>query len=284
MLDLDLLQTFVSVVDSGGFTRAGGRVNRTQSTISQQIKKLEEQVGRPLLIRHRASKSVQLTEDGERLLSYARRLVGLAMEASDMLSSQDLRGVASLGVPEDFPLDQLIQLLTGFNQRFPDIRLDTRNGLSCELNEHLQSRELDLALIKRDIEQGPAIATWPEQLDWVASPQWQPQQDSTALVVYEQGCLYRQRAIRALEAAGRRWHIAFSSQSLASIQAAVSASIGLSLLPQSAIRADHHIITDQLGLAPPAPTELALVASSKILSNIQQRLADYLVEHLHKST
>ncbi|SNS76600.1 LysR substrate-binding domain-containing protein [Pseudomonas segetis] len=280
MLDLELLKTFVSVVDSGGFTRAGDRVNRTQSTISQQIKKLEEQLGRPLLIRHRASKSIQLTEDGERLLSYARRLVSLAMEASDMLNSQDMRGVASLGVPEDFPLDRLIELLTGFNQRFPDIRLDTRNGLSCELNEQLQRRELDLALIKRNIDQSAAIATWSERLEWVAGAQWQLQQQSIALVVYEQGCLYRERAIRALEAAGQRWHIAFCSQSLASIQAAVSANIGLSLLPSSAVRPEHRIVTDQLGLGTPPPTELALVASSRLLSNIQQCLADYLVEQM----
>lgn len=280
MLDLELLKTFVSVVDSGGFTRAGDRVNRTQSTISQQIKKLEEQLGRPLLIRHRASKSIQLTEDGERLLSYARRLVSLAMEASDMLNSQDMRGVASLGVPEDFPLDRLIELLTGFNQRFPDIRLDTRNGLSCELNEQLQRRELDLALIKRNIDQSAAIATWSERLEWVAGAQWQLQQQSIALVVYEQGCLYRERAIRALEAAGQRWHIAFCSQSLASIQAAVSANIGLSLLPNSAVRPEHRIVTEQLGLGTPPPTELALVASSRLLSNIQQCLADYLVEQM----
>ncbi|WP_417661966.1 LysR substrate-binding domain-containing protein [Pseudomonas sp.] len=280
MLDLELLKTFVTVVDSGGFTRAGDRVNRTQSTISQQIKKLEEQLGRPLLIRHRASKSIQLTEDGERLLSYARRLVSLAMEASDMLSSQDMRGVVSLGVPEDFPLDRLIELLTGFNQRFPDIRLDTRNGLSCELNEQLQRRELDLALIKRNIDQSAAIATWSEQLEWVAGAQWQLQQQSIALVVYEQGCLYRERAIAALEAAGQRWHIAFCSQSLASIQAAISANIGLSLLPHSAVRPEHRLVTDQLGLGAPPPTELALIASSRILSNIQQCLADYLVERM----
>ncbi|WP_010487108.1 LysR substrate-binding domain-containing protein [Pseudomonas sp. S9] len=284
MLDLELLKTFVSVVDSGGFTRAGDRVNRTQSTISQQIKKLEEQLGRPLLIRHRASKSIQLTEDGERLLSYARRLVSLAMEASDMLNSQDMRGVASLGVPEDFPLDRLIELLTGFNQRFPDIRLDTRNGLSCELNEQLQRRELDLALIKRNIDQSAAIATWSERLEWVAGAQWQLQQQSIALVVYEQGCLYRERAIRALEAAGQRWHIAFCSQSLASIQAAVSANIGLSLLPNSAVRPEHRIVTEQLGLGTPPPTELALVASSRLLSNIQQCLADYLVEQMAGNT
>src|SRR5436853_3463818 len=86
MLDLELLRSFVSVVDAGGFTRAGERVHRTQSTVSQQIRKLETSVGRPLLFRQRAGKKVTLTEDGELLLGYARRLLAIAEEARDMLS------------------------------------------------------------------------------------------------------------------------------------------------------------------------------------------------------
>src|SRR5438445_15358 len=85
MLDLDLLRSFVSVVDAGGFTRAGERVHRTQSTVSQQIKRLEEDVGQPLL--NRSGKDVTPTEAGERLLSYARRLLSLAEEARDVLGT-----------------------------------------------------------------------------------------------------------------------------------------------------------------------------------------------------
>src|SRR5258708_38069637 len=79
MFDLELLRSFVSVVDSGGFTRAGERVHRTQSTVSQQIKRLEEDVGQPLL--NRTGKDVTPTEAGERLLSYARPLLALAEQA-----------------------------------------------------------------------------------------------------------------------------------------------------------------------------------------------------------
>ena len=104
MLDLDLLRSFVSVVDSGGFTRAGERVHRTQSTVSQQIKRLEDDVGRPLLIR--SGKTVTPTEDGERLLSYARRILALAGEARDMLARPEAEGVVRLGIPEDFAADR----------------------------------------------------------------------------------------------------------------------------------------------------------------------------------
>src|SRR5262249_61886634 len=81
MLDIDLLRSFVSVVDAGGFTRAGERVHRTQSTVSQQIRRLEDTLGRALL--HRNGRQARPTEEGERLLSYARPILALAEEARD---------------------------------------------------------------------------------------------------------------------------------------------------------------------------------------------------------
>src|ERR1700738_998339 len=113
MLDLDLLRSFVSVVDAGGFTRAGERVHRTQSTVSQQIKRLEGDIGRPLLTR--AGKDVTLTEAGERLLAYARRLLALAEEARDVVSRPGHEGAVRLGVPEDFAAYRLAKLLAGFS-------------------------------------------------------------------------------------------------------------------------------------------------------------------------
>src|ERR1700739_4242472 len=100
MLDLELLKSFVSVVDAGGFTRAGERVHRTQSTVSQQIRRLEEDLGQTLL--NRKGKHVMPTEAGERLLSYARRLLSLAEEARDVVGRPANEGAVRLGVPEDF--------------------------------------------------------------------------------------------------------------------------------------------------------------------------------------
>ena len=100
MFDLELLRSFVSVVDSGGFTRAGERVHRTQSTVSQQIKRLEDDVGQPLL--NRSGKDVTPTEAGERLLSYARRLLSLAEEARDVMARPGNEGAVRLGHPRGF--------------------------------------------------------------------------------------------------------------------------------------------------------------------------------------
>src|SRR5260370_5250135 len=100
MFDLELLRSFVSVVDSGGFTRAGERVHRTQSTVSQQIKRLEEDVGQPLL--NRTAKDVTPTEAGERLLSYARRLLALAGEARHVMARPGSEGALRLRAAEGF--------------------------------------------------------------------------------------------------------------------------------------------------------------------------------------
>ena len=124
MLDLELLRSFVSVVDAGGFTRAGERVHRTQSTVSQQIKRLEDDVGQPLL--NRNGKDVTPTEAGERLLSYARRLLALAEEARDVMARPGNEGAVRLGIPEDFAAYRLTKLLAAFSRSHPGLRLDVR--------------------------------------------------------------------------------------------------------------------------------------------------------------
>jgi DNA-binding transcriptional LysR family regulator len=278
MFDLELLRTFVSVVDSGGFTKAGERVNRTQSTVSQQIRKLEETLGRPLLLRQRASKHIELTEDGERLIGYARRLVALALEAHSVLCGDGEVGVVKLGVPEDFDVQRLMALLSGFAREHPRIRLDTVNGLSVDLHQRLENREIDLALVKRDrgSKQEPALASWPEQVNWVAGSKMGVIDDPVPLVVYPQGCIYRNRIVHALESSGRCWRVAFASQSLVGIQAAVSAGLGISLLPASAMLADHRLLDVEEGFAAVPPSELALVAANRMLTDVQRTLVEYM--------
>src|SRR6202021_1161436 len=120
MLELELLRSFVWVVESGGFTRAGERVHRTQSTVSQQIRRLEEDVGQPLL--NRTAKDVTPTEAGERLLSYARRLLSLAEEARDVVTRPGHEGAVRLGVPEDFAAYRLAKILGAFFRSPPPPR------------------------------------------------------------------------------------------------------------------------------------------------------------------
>ncbi len=281
MLDLELLRSFVSVVDSGGFTRAGERVHRTQSTVSQQIKRLEDDFGRVLL--NRSGKTVTPTEDGERLLSYARRILSLAEEARDVLARPATEGAVRLGIPEDFAAYRLTQLLGNFARSRPGLRLDVRADQSTYLRRDLERGDIDLALIKRDAGEKGGIAVWPERVHWVTSKKnpVDAKAHSVPLIFFPAGCLYRTRAIHAIESAGRNWHMAYTSSSLSGIQAAVAAGLGLSILPQIAIQADHRVLTAKDGFAPIDKTEVALVASpdaSPATLRLANRLAEFCSE------
>jgi DNA-binding transcriptional LysR family regulator len=277
MLDLELLRSFVSVVDAGGFTRAGERVHRTQSTVSQQIKRLEDDIGRPLL--NRSGRQVVPTEDGERLLSYARRLLSLAEEARDVLARPTNEGAVRLGIPEDFAAYRLTKLLASCSRSRPGLRLDVRADQSVYLRRDLERGELDLALLKRNAGEKGGIGVWPERVHWVTSSAHPAHQESECvpLIFFPAGCLYRTRAIHAIESAGRSWHMAYTSSSLSGIQAAVAAGLGLSILPEMAIQADHRKLTAKDGFAPIDKTEVALVASPDA-SPATLRLADRLAE------
>ncbi|MEY9593269.1 DNA-binding transcriptional LysR family regulator [Bradyrhizobium yuanmingense] len=277
VLDLELLRSFVSVVEAGGFTRAGERVHRTQSTVSQQIKRLEEDVGQVLL--HRDGKDVRPTEAGERLLSYARRLLSLAEEARDVLRQPDSDGAIRLGIPEDFAAYRLAKLLGAFSRSHPGLRLDVRADQSKHLARDLQRGELDLALYKREAGAKDAIAVWPERVHWVTSKSHPVDVNvpSVPLIGFPLGCIYRAGAIHALETAGRAWHTAYTSSSLAGIQAAVAAGMGLSILSEMAIQTDHRVLTAKDGFAPINKTEVALMASPDA-SPATLRLADRLAE------
>ena len=138
---------------------------------------------------------------------------------------------------------------------------------------------LDLALTKRDAGGSGGIAVWPEHLNWVTSRDHpiDPCHDPVPLAAFPQGCLYRNRAIHALETAGRAWHIRYTSSNLSGIQAAVSAGLGVSILPDTSLRTDHRVLTRKDGLPAIPHTELVLVAASDA-SPATRRLADLIAD------
>jgi len=246
--------------------------------VSQQIRRLEEGIGRPLLYRN--GKQATPTEEGERLLSYARRILALAEEARDVVMRPTSDGLVRLGVTEDFAANRLTKVLSKFARSRPALRLDVRCDLSVRLRSDLERGELDLALVKRDADGSRAIAVWPESLSWVTSRSHplDPHHRPVRLAVFPQGCLYRNRAVHALEAAGRAWHIAYTSPNFAGIQAAVAAGLRLSILPESAIRSEHRVLAPRDGFAAITNTELALVAApdaSPATLRLAKLLADF---------
>lgn len=277
MLDLELLKTFVCVVDEGSFTRAAERVHRTQSTVSQQVRKLEELVGHALLLRDRTGQNISVTEHGEMLIHYARRLLALSSEAVEALASDLDLEILRIGVPEDFDARRMAVILAGFNRSRPEARLETVSGMSTDLKQRLATGAIDIALVKREPDSGPSWAAWPETLVWVKGAGVDSAQGVLPLALFPQGCIYRQRAIRLLDVAQRPWRVAFGSHSLTGIQAAVASGLGLSVLPASAVLPEHTVCTDLPDLP---PTELALISREGALTGLQRGLVEFLREQL----
>ncbi|MGV2897216.1 LysR substrate-binding domain-containing protein [Achromobacter sp. AGC78] len=284
MLDLELLKTLVCVADEGSFTRAASRVHRTQSTVSQQVRKLEQTVGKTLLLRDRAGSNVVATEDGELMLAYARRLLAMADEAELALTAPRATRVLRLGVPEDFDVVRLTVLLAGFAASHPEVRLETASGMSAELRERLASGDLDVALIKREPGDGPCLAAWPERLVWVGSKDRLKGLAAVPLVMFPHGCIYRKRMIYALESAGLSWHAAYHSHSLAGVQAAVAAGLGVSLLPAFAKLTSHEVLGAEDGYAAVPPTELAIVSNQRAPGDLERQLVAAVTQAVEADT
>jgi len=278
-MDLGLLRTFVSVVDAGGFTRAGERVHKTQSTVSQQIRRLEDQVGLTLLDRN--SRSVLLTDDGERLLGYARRMLSLNDEAHAVLSGRPVAEVVRLGVPEDYAVERLPRLLSGFARQNRRVRLDVRCDLSVRLRADVEAGDLDLALVKQEQGRPGARTTWREPLCWVG-PEDEDlhREDPLPLVLFPQGCVYRNRAVHELDRAGRAWRVSYSSPNHAGVRAAVTGGLGISVLPKSALPPGARMLGPEDGLPALPETELALLVGETTRGDGAEMVARLLIDSL----
>jgi DNA-binding transcriptional LysR family regulator len=252
LLDPHLLQSFVAIVETGSFTRAGERMHLTQSTISQQMRRLEQQLGCPLL--DRSGRQVVTTAQGETLLGLARRILGLLAQAGDRVGEASLP--LRLGVPEDFAAGAMTAVLAAFARQYPEVRLEVQSDLSHALWQAFEAGELDLALIKQGRGQGEPIARWREPLAWVDSRDWPAgERDPVPLVVFPSEGLYRRQMTDALDARGIAWRIAYVSASLASLQGAVSAGIGVSLMPARLLQPEQVELTHWPAVR---PVELAL--------------------------
>jgi DNA-binding transcriptional LysR family regulator len=189
-------------------------------------------------------------------------------------------GAVRLGIPEDFAAYRLAKLLASCSRKGAGLRLHVRADQSAFLKRDLERGELDLALFKRSAGEKGGIAVWPERVHWVSSRTHSRDlgEGSVPLIGFPTGCLYRAGAIHALESAGRAWHMAYTSSNLSGIQAAVAAGMGLSILSEMAIQADHRVLTAREGFAPIDKTEVALVAApdaSPATLRLAERLAEF---------
>lgn len=239
MLDPRLLRSFVVIADTGSFTGAAKQLHMTQSTISQQLARLEEEVGCELV--DRVARPVRPTAAGERLLGYARRILDLEHEAQIALA--DPAGTVSIriGVPEDIVSSTMAKVFGDFAKRRCEVQLDVTAGLSRDLMRRYRDGEFDIVVAKEAAAAADCRAAFPEAIAWFegadASGDWP---DPMPLVAFPPGGLYRDAMLERIEREHRRWYIALSGSSLHNVLVGVEAGIGLSLLPVRAA-AGYHI-------------------------------------------
>lgn len=278
-LPVDFLRTFVSVVDGGGFTRAALVVGRTQSAVSQQVKRLEEQAGQPLFVRGR---ELALTPAGESLLPYARRMVKLHDEAVSSLKEPGMSGLVRIGVLDDYAGSYLPQVLAAFAASHPNVQVEVRCEYSSrELLRLLHSGGLDLAVHSGDAAPPGARLIGREPLVWVASGRHLAhEKDPLPLAVFDKQCRYRQWALEALERAGRPYRIAYTSPSVSGVLAAVGAGLAVAPMGRSSVPEGLRLLTEEQGFPPLPVTSIILSCADTDPSGPVKRLGDAVFEGL----
>jgi DNA-binding transcriptional LysR family regulator len=231
-LNMDVLRTFVTGLEVGSFSKAARRLGRSQSAISTQLRRLEEQVGKPIL--EKSGRGLSLTTAGERLLSYAKRILELNDEVIDGLRDGDVEGWVRLGIPQDFAEGWLTSLLGRFARAHPKVRVEVRVEQNVLLIERLRDGELDLALAWGGNNDGISVERLVDlPMVWIGRPDWEGikalRGEPLPLVAFEPPCVFRSAGIDALDRAGIAWRLAFTSPSLAGLWAATGAGLGVTL-------------------------------------------------------
>ncbi|REE93404.1 LysR substrate-binding domain-containing protein [Cupriavidus plantarum] len=287
-LDMDVLRTFVTGFELGSFARAADRLGRSQSAVSTQLRKLEDQIGLPLV--QKSGRGLALTTAGETLLSYARRLLELNDEAVDTVRGADLEGWVRLGLPQDFADTLLPAVLGRFARAHPKVRVEVQVDRSVPLAEKTLRGELDMALVWGDLANfpnGERVADVP--IAWVGTQDWATRRQSTSdeplpLIAFIPPCTFRAAGIAALDAAGMPWRLAFTSPSLSGLWAAAEAGLGVTPRTTVSLPGTLTALDPSMAGLPPLPTApLSLHRAEADPGAAVQRLTTIVLETVREA-
>lgn len=277
-IDTDILRAFLSIYESGSFSHAAERLGRTQSTISQQIKKLEALLGKDIFLR--SNRSVSLTTEGELLLPYARKIISMNDEAFGRISRPNICGIVRLGTPEAFAANHLTDVLLQFSKSHPSVGLEVHCGLSKHLLEDFEKGNFDIILVKRDPKSkiyGNKV--WREPLIWVGLEKQQLKLGETVpLILSPQPCVYRRKMINALDKKKIEWTPILTSSSMTTRIAAAKAGLGITSIPKELLSHAHGLQSlENYGLPQLSPIEIDLIQKKEDSSEATQRLAEHII-------
>ena len=280
LLDIDQLRTFITIAETGSFTKASEVVHKTQSAVSMQMKRLEERVGTPIFARD--GRASRLTDEGDRLLDYARRIVKLNMEAVASLSNAELSGRVRLGVPDDYADRYLPEIMARFSATHPHVELTVVCDPSSDLIDRIDTGDLDLAIITDcDMSSRESEIIRREQLLWVTSARHSVHLDEPLpLALGRQTCDWRREAITKLQAIGRPFRILYTSSNSTAVSAAVLSGLAVSVLAESGLRPGMRVLGPADGFPALAPCRIGLLRNRHEVSALADALATHIVQGL----
>jgi len=275
-LDPELLKAFVAVAEQRSFTRAAAQLNRTQSAISMQIRRLEDRLGTELF--HRTKAHVELSGAGEGLLGYARRILALNDEAVARLREHKVEGVVRLGVMDDYGAAILPPLLAGFMAGYPLIQVQMETGLTSTMPGRL-GEAFDLVIAMHPAGSGEGEFLRHEQAVWAASPHHPVETlDPVPVALFPQGCLFRKWAMEALDKAKRRWRLAFVSHGPAAAEAIAAEGLAVTVVKAGTFPVRLRALSERDGLPPLPAADICLHRAARL-----SRAATLLGDHLRLS-
>ncbi|WP_263142713.1 LysR family transcriptional regulator [Pseudomonas sp. RIT-PI-AD] len=274
-IDSELLRTFVAIADQGGFTRAAEKVNRTQSAVSMQMKRLEEEVLCCSLFQ-RDGRQVRLTPEGQVLLGYARRILKLHGEVFNTLRQPHMVGAVSIGTPDDYVMRFLPGILSGFAEAYPLVQVEVHCDSSSQL---LQRQDLDLTIVTREPGKEIGQLLRQERFVWAEAQSFSPhEQTPIPLAMFNTDCFCRAWACNALDSAERQYRIAYSSPSLSALMAVVGTGLAVTAQLRSLIPSDMRILGTAEGMPELPLSSIVLIRNPRSQSPVIETLADHIAE------
>lgn len=275
-LQIDLLRTFLAIIDTGGFTKATQVVHRTQSAISLQVKRLEETIGQSLF--ERRGRSFRLTAEGETLVPYARRMIKLHEEAVAAMLTPDVVGTVKIGIIDDYAARVLPGILSMFAKIYPGVQVTVRCEPSALLVPALARGELDLALVTGSPnEEGGVIRHDPAV--WVTSANHLVHEEAPLpLAIFHADCASRKWPMEALDAIGRNYRVAYQSPTDTGIHAVVTAGLAVAMLLKSAVPETFRILGTEEGFPRLPIAKIVLKQSPGVHSSAVECMAQHIRE------
>jgi DNA-binding transcriptional LysR family regulator len=247
LLETDLLKTFATISETGSFTVAAKRIFRSPSAVSMQIKRLEEQLGRALFVRH--PRHVILTADGEAFLVHARDILRINDEALSRFRVPQLEGRVRFGVPDDFGVRYLPAILSRFASTHPLVEVEVFLSTTVTLLQQFEAGEIDMILtVSAQSDTVPGQLIYSEPLVWVGARDGAAfSRTPVPLAMSAHGCPWRAAALASLDEVSVPYRIAYTSETGAGQLAAVVADLAIAPLPISLVGKDYRKLTEKDG-------------------------------------